>query len=81
MLMHLFMPLLQIKLITVILYSIYSMPDNVINCLQKLQNIAARILTKNSKQCHITPILKLLYWLPVKFCVFQNSNANFPGIS
>ena len=46
---------------------LYGMPENMINRLQKLQNIAARILTKNSKQCHITPILKLLHWLPVKF--------------
>ena len=46
---------------------LYGMPYNVISRLQKLQNIAARILTKNSKQCHITPILKLLHWLPVKF--------------
>ena len=43
------------------------MPDNVINRLQKLQNIASRTLTKNTKQCHITPILKLPHWLPVKF--------------
>ena len=39
--------------------------------LQALQNIASRKLklTKNCKQCHITPILKVLHWLPVKFCI------------
>ena len=33
---------------------LYGMSDNVINRLQKLQNIAVCILTKNFKQCHIT---------------------------
>ena len=45
---------------------LYGMPDNVINLLQKMQNIAARILTKNF-DCHIIPILKLSHRLPVKY--------------
>ena len=45
----------------------YGMPDKVRNRLQKLQNIATRILTRNYKQCHITHIFKMLHWLPVKF--------------
>ena len=35
----------------------YVMPDNVINGLQKQ---TVRILTRNSKPCHITTILKLV---------------------
>ncbi len=35
--------------------------------LQLLQNKAARIVTKTAKYDHITPVLKSLHWLPVKF--------------
>ena len=34
--------------------------------LQRVQNIAARILTRTKKYDHITPILQHLHWLPVK---------------
>lgn len=34
--------------------------------LQLLQNNAARMIAKQRKSCHITPILKELHWLPVK---------------
>jgi hypothetical protein len=33
--------------------------------LQRVLNIAARIVTLTSKQNHITPILKALHWLPI----------------
>ena len=33
--------------------------------LQRVQNAAARILSKTSKFTHITPVLKQLHWLPV----------------
>ena len=31
-----------------------------------MQNIAARIVSRCPKYCHITPVLKSLHWLPVK---------------
>ena len=37
-----------------------------INKLQKLQNWAARIIIGKNIFDHITPILKLLHWLPVR---------------
>ena len=37
-----------------------------IDLLQKVQNKAARIITKTKKFEHITPVLKNLHWLPVK---------------
>ena len=40
--------------------------DSQIRKLQRVQNTAARILTKTSKYDHITPILVDLYWLPLK---------------
>jgi hypothetical protein len=33
--------------------------------LQRIQNIAARILTRTKKFDHITPVLKSLHWLPI----------------
>ena len=34
--------------------------------LQKLQNTAARIITRRSKFSHVTPVLKDLHWLPIQ---------------
>ncbi len=44
-------------------------PASSINKLQKLQNAAARVLTRSRKYDHITPILQFLYWLHIKFCI------------
>ena len=45
---------------------LYNTPLSTINKLQRLQNWAARIVTKTPKYSHITPTLKELHWLPVK---------------
>ena len=37
--------------------------------LQRIQNIAARIITFTPRRDHITPILKQLNWLPIKRCI------------
>lgn len=42
---------------------------NIIKPLQTLQNNAARLLTRTGRREHITPILKTLHWLPVKYRV------------
>ena len=42
-------------------------PKIVLNKLQKVQNTAARLITKTSRYNHITPILKQLHWLPVQY--------------
>jgi hypothetical protein len=44
---------------------LFGLPDSQINRLQKLQNTAARILTRTKKYDHITHVLKSLHWLPV----------------
>ena len=44
---------------------LYGLPDTKLNRLQRMQNIAARIVTRSPKFCHITPILKELHWLPI----------------
>ena len=48
---------------------LYGLPDNQLNRLQRIQNIAARIVTRSPKHDHITPVLKQLHWLPVRMRV------------
>uniref|UniRef100_A0A669F551 Reverse transcriptase domain-containing protein n=1 Tax=Oreochromis niloticus TaxID=8128 RepID=A0A669F551_ORENI len=42
---------------------------NSLECLQIVQNAAARLLTRTSKYSHVTPLLIQLHWLPVEFRV------------
>ena len=48
---------------------LFSIPDESIHKLQLIQNHAARIVKKEHKYGHITPHLKDLHWLPVKYRV------------
>ena len=41
--------------------------------MQKVQNTAARIIKRIPRQNHITPILKELHWLPVKYRIEYKS--------
>ncbi|KAF7689309.1 hypothetical protein HF521_012662, partial [Silurus meridionalis] len=43
--------------------------QSLLNRLQMVQNAAARLLTNTSKCSHITPVLRSLHWLPVRFRV------------
>ena len=45
---------------------LYGLPDCQIQKLQRVQNAAARIITRIKKYDHITPALKELHWLPVQ---------------
>ena len=45
---------------------LYNLPSYQINRLQKIQNKAARIVTKTRIHTHITPVLKELHWLPIQ---------------
>lgn len=45
---------------------LYKTPDSMIKKLQLIQNNAARVVMKQKKSCHITPILIDLHWLPVQ---------------
>jgi hypothetical protein len=42
------------------------LPRDQINKLQRIQNMAARVITFTPCRDHITPVLKDLHWLPVK---------------
>lgn len=41
--------------------------------LQTLQNSPARLLTKNKRSSHITPVLASLQWLPISFRIHFKS--------
>ena len=43
-----------------------SAPDYLLAKLQRVQNSAARIITKTPKFDHVTPVLMSLHWLPIK---------------
>ena len=46
---------------------LYGMPSTVIKKIQRVQNAAARLLIGSSKFDHITPVLKELHWLPIRY--------------
>ena len=43
------------------------LPQVLIERLQRIQNCAARLITWSRKSEHITPVLRELHWLPVKY--------------
>ena len=44
---------------------LYGIPDYRIKQIQRVQNIAARVVALSSKYDHISPVLRELHWLPV----------------
>ena len=42
-------------------------PPSRADCLQRVQNMCARLICIESKYCHITPLLVDVHWLPAKF--------------
>ena len=47
--------------------TLYGLPKTSLNRLQRIQNMAARVITRSSRRSHITPVLIQLHWLPVSF--------------
>jgi len=45
------------------------LPASILAPLQRVQNAAARLILGLSRRSHITPALKQLHWLPIKFCI------------
>ena len=45
---------------------LYGLPDTQLDRLQRIQNIACRIVCQVPKAVHITPYLELQHWLPIK---------------
>ena len=48
---------------------LYGLPKYFNNSVQKIRNSVACIVTRTSLSSHITPILKSVLWLPVKYRV------------
>jgi hypothetical protein len=46
---------------------LYGINNNVLSKLQRVQNTAARLVTRKRKYDHITPELMALHWLPIKY--------------
>ena len=44
---------------------LYNLPNNNIERLQRIQNQAARMLTRSPRRNHITPVLRELHWLRI----------------
>jgi hypothetical protein len=45
---------------------LFGLPDVLLSKLQRVQNTAARIVTRTKRYDHITPVLQRLHWLPIK---------------
>ena len=45
---------------------LYGIPKYLLNKLQKIQNNAARIVTRTRRRDHVTPVLADLHWLPIE---------------
>ena len=48
-------------------YLYFGLPKYQVNKMQRVQNTAARLVTRSSKHDHITPLLQQLHWLPVSY--------------
>ena len=44
----------------------YGLPENLLTKLQRVQNHAAKLITRLHKFDHVTPALKSLHWLPIE---------------
>jgi hypothetical protein len=45
---------------------LHGLPNTLLSRLQRVQNTAARIISRSSRREHITPVLQQLHWLPVE---------------
>ena len=46
---------------------LFGLPDKQIKKLQRVQNAAARLISYTPRFGHITPVLRTLHWLPIRF--------------
>ena len=45
---------------------LYGVSDCLFNKLQRAQNACARLIFREQKFCHVTPLISELHWLPIK---------------
>ena len=46
---------------------LYGLPECLFNKLQRVQNACARLIFREQKFCHVTPLISELHWLPIKY--------------
>ena len=46
---------------------LYGLPDCLLNKLQRVQNACARLIFREQKFCHVTPLIYEFLWLPIKY--------------
>ena len=46
---------------------LYGLPDCLLHKLQRVQNACARLIFREQKICHVTPLIYELHWLPIKY--------------
>ena len=60
---------------------LYGLPQAQIDKMQRVQNAAARLIFKQPKFSHITPVLFQLHWLPIKYRIeFKIQLFNFKAM-
>ena len=60
---------------------LFGVPEYHLHKLERVQNAAARLIFQESRFCHITPLLKSLHWLHVKYrIVFKIILTTFKAI-
>ncbi len=50
---------------------------SLINTLEMVQNVAARVLTRTRKHEHISLVLSTLHWLPIKHGIDFKNRVNY----
>ena len=64
---------------------LYNLPNNKIERLQRIQNQAARMLTRSPRRNHITPVLRRLHWLRINdriiFKILILTHKAFHGVA
>ena len=64
---------------------LYNLPNNKIERLQRIQNQAARILTRSPRRNHIIPVLRELHWLRISdriiFKILILTHKAFHGVA
>ena len=64
---------------------LYNFPNNKIERLQRIQNQAARMLTRSPRRNHITPVLRELHWLRISdriiFKILILTHKAFHGVA
>ena len=51
---------------------LYGLPDCLLNKLKRVQNACARLIFRDQKFCHVTPLIYELHWLPIKYKIEFN---------